>query len=283
MFNGGLVSIRELMEGLNPSERKVAEFILANPQKVVDLSIQRLAELTGVSEASIIRLTRSLNMKGYKELKLRLMGDLTNNLKDEQYQDINIGGSTESLIQAVSSNNKQSIEDTVAVLSPIEVEKAVKALCSARKIAVYGVGASAVIAEDIKQKFTRIGWWCDAYSDYHSQMTSATILTEQDVAFGVSYSGQTEEIFSSLTEAKKQGAQIITLTRFGPSPIADLSDIKLFTSSVEKSIRSGAMASRIAQLNVIDILFVSIASHKHHDVIPLLEKTRLIVKNTKRA
>lgn len=285
MLNGGLVSLQAILEELKPSEQKVAQYILAHPEEVVKLSVQKLAELSGVSEATIIRLARSLNMKGYQELKLRIAGDLnkqvTNNLGS--YQEIMMEGSIESIMQAVSWNNIQSIQDTQSVLSSDEVKRAADALSQARKIDVYGVGASAVIAADIKQKFSRINLWCEAYADFHAQLTSAVNLTEQDVVIGISYSGQTEDIIQSLTEARQQGATIVTLTKFGPSPVAELADIRLFTSSVEKSIRSGAMASRIAQLNVIDILFITMVSRQQEEVIPLLEKTRVAVSRTKRS
>ncbi|WP_289137710.1 MurR/RpiR family transcriptional regulator [uncultured Brevibacillus sp.] len=284
MLNGGLVSLQAILDELKPSERKVAQFILAHPEDVVKLSVQKLAELSGVSEATIIRLARSLNMKGYQELKLRIAGDLTKQTAATgSYQEIMMEGSVESIMQAVSWNNVQSIQDTLSVLSNEEVKKAVNALSGARKIDVYGVGASAVIADDIRQKFSRINLWCEAYSDFHAQLTSAVNLTDKDVVIGISYSGQTEDIIQSLTEARQQGATIITLTKFGPSPVADLAHIRLFTSSVEKSIRSGAMASRIAQLNVIDILFITMVSRKQEEVIPLLEKTRLAVSRTKRS
>jgi len=261
----------------------VAEFILAHPEEVVNLSVQKLAELSNVSEATVVRLARTLNMKGYQELKLRIAGDLNNPQKAGSYQEIMMGGSTESIVRAVSSNNIQSIQDTMSVLSVEEVQRAAEALARARKIDVYGVGASAVIAEDLKQKLTRINYWCEAYSDFHAQLTSAVNLSERDVAVGISYSGQTEEIIQSLTEAKQQGATIVTLTKFGPSPVAELADIRLYTSSVEKSIRSGAMASRIAQLNVIDVLFITLVSSRQDAVIPILEKTRLAVSRTKRS
>ncbi|MBO8163620.1 MAG: MurR/RpiR family transcriptional regulator [Brevibacillus sp.] len=282
MINGGLVSIKAVLDELKPSERRVAEFILAHPEEVVNLSVQKLAELSDVSEATVVRLARSLNMKGYQELKLRIAGDLNKSMETGSYQEIMMGGSTESIIRAVSINNIQSIQDTISVLSVEEVERAAELLASARKIDVYGVGASAVIAADVKQKLTRINLWCEAYSDFHAQLTSAVTLDERDVAFGISYSGQTEDIIQALTEAKQQGAKIITLTKFGSSPVADLADIRLFTSSVEKSIRSGAMASRIAQLNVIDILFITLVSSRQDEVIPILEKTRMAVSRTKR-
>lgn len=284
MLNGGLVSLQAILDELKPSERKVAQFILKQPEDVVKLSVQKLAELSGVSEATIIRLARSLNMKGYQELKLRIAGDLNKHTAGVgSYQEIMMEGSVESIMQAVSWNNVQSIQDTLSVLSSEEVKRAADALSRARKIDVYGVGASAVIADDIKQKLSRINLWCEAYSDFHAQLTSAVNLTEQDVAFGISYSGQTEDIIQSLTEAKQQGATIISLTKFGSSPVADLASIRLFTSSVEKSVRSGAMASRIAQLNVIDILFIAMVSRTQEEVIPLLEKTRLAVSRTKRS
>lgn len=284
MLNGGLVSLQAILDELKPSERKVAQFILKQPEDVVKLSVQKLAELSGVSEATIIRLARSLNMKGYQELKLRIAGDLNKQTAGVgSYQEIMMEGSVESIMQAVSWNNVQSIQDTLSVLSSEEVKRAADAMSRARKIDVYGVGASAVIADDIKQKLSRINLWCEAYSDFHAQLTSAVNLTEQDVAFGISYSGQTEDIIQSLTEAKQQGATIISLTKFGSSPVADLASIRLFTSSVEKSVRSGAMASRIAQLNVIDILFIAMVSRKQEEVIPLLEKTRLAVSRTKRS
>lgn len=275
--------MQAILEDLKPSERKVADFILAHPEEVVKLSVQKLAELSGVSEATIIRLARSLNMKGYQELKLRIAGDLNKQTATGSYKEIMMEGSVESIMQAVSWNNIQSIQDTLSVLSGEEVARAVDALAKARKIDVYGVGASAVIAADIRQKFSRINLWCEAYSDFHAQLTSAVTLSERDVAFGISYSGQTEDIIQSLTEARQQGATIITLTKFGPSPVEELADIRLFTSSVEKSIRSGAMASRIAQLNVIDILFITLVSRQQEEVIPLLEKTRLAVSRTKRS
>jgi DNA-binding MurR/RpiR family transcriptional regulator len=86
----------------------------------------------------------------------------------------------------------------------------------------------------------------------------------------------------SLGIAKQNGAYVISLTRFGSNPVSELADIQLFTSSLEKSIRSGAMASRMAQLNVIDILYVGIAGRHYEESVQSLEKTRQAVKAGKR-
>jgi DNA-binding MurR/RpiR family transcriptional regulator len=107
-------------------------------------------------------------------------------------------------------------------------------------------------------------------------------LLSGDVVFGISYTGQTEDMIRSLGIAKQNGAYVISLTRFGSNPVSELADIQLFTSSLEKSIRSGAMASRMAQLNVIDILYVGIAGRHYEESVQSLEKTRQAVKAGKR-
>ncbi|NHN30274.1 MurR/RpiR family transcriptional regulator [Paenibacillus agricola] len=280
----GLISIRESLETLKPTERKVALYILDHPEMVMNASVQKLAELAEVSEATIVRLARSLHMKGFQELKLRIAADLgkSSNNMGTSYQEIQIDGSIPSLIQSISHNNILSIQDTLAVLSAEDVEKAIECLGNANRVYIFGVGASAVIAQDFKQKLSRINRWCEAASDFDSQVTLAANMTDKDVAFGISYSGQTESIIQALEIAKESGATIVSMTKFGHNPVSEIADICLFTSSMEQSIRSGAMASRIVQLNVIDILYVGIASRSYEASIQALENTRKAVRSSKR-
>ncbi|WP_240420551.1 MurR/RpiR family transcriptional regulator [Paenibacillus periandrae] len=284
MVNQGLISIRESLDTLKPTERKVALYILEHPEMVMNASVQKLAEMAEVSEATIVRLARSLHMKGFQELKLRIAADLakSSNSMGTSYQEIQIDGSIPSLIQSISHNNILSIQDTLAVLSVEDVEKAIESLDRAKRVYIFGVGASAVIAQDFKQKLSRINRWCEMASDFDSQVTLAANMNEHDVAFGISYSGQTESIIQSLEIAKESGATIIAMTKFGHNPVSELADICLFTSSMEQSIRSGAMASRIVQLNVIDILYVGIASRSYEATIQALENTRKAVRGSKR-
>jgi DNA-binding MurR/RpiR family transcriptional regulator len=283
MLKGALVSIEAAMGSLRPMERRVAQYILQHPEKVVRLSVQKLAEYSDVSEATIIRLSRSLHCKGFQELKLRIAGDLSqSSLPAESYQEIRTDGSTRQLIESVSNNNIVSIQDTLTVLSPENVEKAIAKLSGARKIGLFGIGASGVIAEDFRQKLTRINRWCEIGTGFDAQATLAANLLSGDVVFGISYTGQTEDMIRSLAIAKQNGAYVISLTRFGSNPVSELADIQLFTSSLEKSIRSGAMASRMAQLNVIDILYVGIAGRHYEESVQSLEKTRQAVKAGKR-
>ncbi|MBY0123329.1 MurR/RpiR family transcriptional regulator [Bacillus sp. S/N-304-OC-R1] len=278
-----IIFIQESIHTFKPTEKKAAEYILKYPDEVVNQSIQKLAEKAKVSEATIIRLSKSLKCKGFQELKLKIAYELAklenaNNL----YEDIPSDGSMKSFIQSVSQNNIQSIQNTLLVLSEEELEKAVTLISNARLIAVYGLGASAIVAQDFKQKLTRINRWCEAAFDGDTQLTISANLTNQDVAFGISYSGQSKDVYESLKVAKENGASIITLTKSGDNPVSSLADAKLNTTSLERNVRSGATSSRIAQLNVIDILFLGVTKSDQERNIRALERTRKAVKASKK-
>lgn len=131
MITGGLISLQEALPTLKPMEQKAAQYILEHPETVVTLSVQRLAELAEVSEATIVRLSRSLNLKGYQELKLRIAADLAQSLNSnlaESYQEIHMDASSQSLVESISHNNMRSIQDTMSVLNIKELDRAIEVL-----------------------------------------------------------------------------------------------------------------------------------------------------------
>ncbi len=282
-MSSDILFIQESIHTFKPTERKAAEYILRYPNEIVNQSIQKVAEQAKVSEATIIRLSKSLKCKGFQELKLKIAYELAKSENTSSlYEDIPSDNSMKSFIQSVSQNNIQSIQNTLLVLSEEELEKAVALISNARLVAVYGLGASAVIAQDLKQKLTRINRWCEAAFDGDTQLTISANLTKEDVAFGISYSGQSIDVIESLKVAKENGASIITLTKSGDNPASSLADVKLHTTSLERNVRSGATSSRIAQLTVVDILFLGVTKANSDRNIQALERTRKAVKASKK-
>lgn len=255
---------------------------MEHPEEVINYSVQKLAELSNVSEATIVRFSKKMKFKGFQDLKLQIAYDLNNpKTVKSSYQDITADVSTATLIEHVSHNNVKSIQDTLLVLSKSALEESIEMVAQARKIAVFGIGASAIIAHDLKQKLTRIDCWNEIGTDFDTQATISANLTQKDVVIGISNSGQTEDIIKSLTVAKENAAQIISITRYGDNSVSKLADAKLAVSSPENIIRSGAMSSRIAMLNVIDILYTGVARKNYERNIEMLENTRKAVKLSK--
>ncbi|MDQ0340022.1 DNA-binding MurR/RpiR family transcriptional regulator [Caldalkalibacillus uzonensis] len=272
--SGGLVMLKEMLPHLPPSEQKIARYILDHPREAVGFTAAELGERSQTSGAAVIRLCKSLGFKGLQELKLRVAGDLRTE-EVEGYRDIQPGESQQNVIEKMTSNSIQTLKETAQILSPDELERATEAVLAARRIHFFGVGASAIIAQDAQQKFLRINKQATAFPDLHMAATLTANASEQDVVMGISFSGQTKEVLKILQLANKKGAATISLTRYGASPIADEADIRLFTStSKEATFRSGATSSRLAQLHVIDILFMCVAARQYDQAITHLDQTR---------
>jgi DNA-binding MurR/RpiR family transcriptional regulator len=279
-----LIKIRDMKDSLTPVERMVAEYILANLEEIPHLSIKSLAQLSKTSDASVLRFCKTMGYSGYRSFIVSIsasLGSMDEEQKD-QYTDIQPGDDLSIIIANISRNNMKSIEDTLSVINRNEIARAVKVLRTCNRIVFFGIGASGLVCQDAEQKFSRINKVCHTYTDGHSQLTAATLLSKGDVAFFVSNSGDTVEILDTLDIARKSGAQIIALTKYNKSELADKSNIVLSISTPEVTIRSGAMGSRIAMLTVIDILFAGVASAEYQNVKKYLTKTHNILASKHR-
>jgi DNA-binding MurR/RpiR family transcriptional regulator len=141
------------------------------------------------------------------------------------------------------------------------------------------VGASAFVAQDFQQKLHRIGRLAYAWSDLHLALTSAALLDDRDVAFGISHTGNTMDTIEVFAEAGRRGAKTVALTNFPKSPITRVADLVLTTAARETTFRSGAMASRLAQLTVIDCVFVGVAQRTYPQTRAALEATYEAVRS----
>lgn len=273
-----LNAIRERLDDLHTKERELAEFLLNQPEQAVQMTISDLAQQAGSSTATVSRFCRSFHFQNFADFKMRLAAELARQPAQVQYQDIVAGNPLQEIVTAITANHMRSITDTTRLLDLQQLKAAISALHAAKRIDLYGAGTSGTIAQDFFHKLIRIGKAANAYSDPHMQITSAASLTEEDVAIGISYSGETPETIRALRSAKEQGAATISIAKFGNSTLAGIADIRLFTSSAEAGMRRGDMASRMAQLHVVDILFTGLVSEHFDEYVPRLEHSFHMVR-----
>lgn len=261
------------LETLSPQERKLGEYILESPATVIHQGITELANACGISPSTVTRFCKTFHFKGFPDFKMKLASELAHKPAENHYQDIIAGNDLQKIVEAMEANHLASITDTTRLLDMNQLSRAVEALCCAKRIDLYGVATSSIVAQDFYQKLVRIGKNCTAFADSHMQITSASSLSEGDVALAISYSGETPETIDALRCAKDSGAITLSLTQYSSNSLASLADIALFSSSLEEGMRRGDMASRIAQLHVIDILFTGMVSMEFEDFIPKLESS----------
>ena len=271
---GGLVMLTEMLAKLPPSERKIAAYMLENPREAISMTASELGQKSSTSSAAVIRLCKSLDLKGLQELKLRIAGDLQKE-KPQEFRDIEPNESKYSIIEKMTLNSIHTIRETAELLSSDELSKVVEALQNARSIHFFGVGASSIIAMDAQQKFLRINKNATAFSDVHMAATIVANAEENDVVVGISFSGKTFEVAKILELANRRGAKTISLTKYGSSLVSEQADMRLYTSATrEPAFRSGATSSRIAQLHAIDIIFMCLASSQYEETITHIDETR---------
>lgn len=270
-----LVRIRSLLPGLARAEQRVANIVLGDPASIARRSITDVAEAAGTSETTVTRFCKAIGVGGYPELRIALAADTarTTTRERELGSDISPDDDMTQIIEKITFSDAKAVEETGGQLDAEVLERLVDAVAEARRIDVYGVGASAFVALDMQQKLHRIGLTCFAWSDTHSALTSAAVLHPGDVAVAISHTGATSETVEALREASRRGATTAAITNFARSPITEVADHVLTTAARETTYRSGATASRIAQLTVIDCLFIGVAQRHLDETKAALEAT----------
>ncbi len=282
--NGGcLLRIREALHALSPKEMRLANYILAQPEAAVNLPIDRLAADSGVSASTVNRLCKSLHYTGYKEFCRGLYSDLTAPQDASEFEDIHPGDDAALVMKNICLSSIRAIENTIAITDPADLQAAVDAMCAAPRIDFYGMGTSGLVALDACSKFLHCGKITFAYTSPHDQILTALTLGKDDVAVMISYSGETTDILNLARDIKRVGTKLISLTRYGKNPLSELADVRLYSSSTETLLRSGAMSSRIAQLSVIDTLYAAVCSRDFSNVKQHLEMTRKAVQRLRTA
>ena len=270
---GSFVRIQGTYSSLRTAEQRVADFILKHPDDLIYLTVTELAERTNTSESTVVRLCQKIGYKGYQEFKIMLARDLVEPIH-EIYAQIESGDSLATIKNKVFQANAQALRDTMEVLADSELEAAVAALADARRVEIYGVGGSAPLALDAYHKFLKLGIGAVALSDGDMMAMSSSLLQKGDVALGISHTGASRDVTDALSKAQAAGAKTICITHRSTSPITKVADIKLYTAAKQTAFRSDASSSRIAQLTIIDTLYVGIALSDYDRSLKMIEKTR---------
>ncbi|GEL06592.1 MurR/RpiR family transcriptional regulator [Salisediminibacterium halotolerans] len=266
--------IRSSYDTFREKEKLVADYILQHPDVIVHSTISQVAEELQVAEATVFRFCKRLGFKGYQAMKIALASEVVQGIQNI-HETIQEGDDVKMVAEKVFQSNTRTLEETFNVLDKEMFTKAVEMMSHARRIEFYGNGGSGVIALDAHHKFMRTGIPTIAYSDSHFQMMSASQLTENDTAVLISHSGSNRDMLQVADVANERGANTIGITNLGKSPLSERVDVSLFTVSEETDYRSEALASRLAQLTLIDALFVNVSivhKEKMEDVLINLRK-----------
>jgi RpiR family carbohydrate utilization transcriptional regulator len=275
-----LGKIRSYYGKLSEKEKKIATYILDHPGKIIHSTINEVAEDLRLADATVFRFCKRIGFKGYQAMKIALASEIMTPIQ-QIHEEISEQDDEKTVADKIFQSNIRTLENTLQILDGDAFRKAVQLILNANRLELYGTGGSTAIAMDACHKFLRSGIQAFVFSDSHFQLIAASQLTEKDVALVISHSGANKDTLRILQAARESGAKTIGITSYPKSPIGQGVDVALFTSSEETEYRSEALASRIAQLSLIDALFVNIMMHNKANAAISLEKVRRAISQTR--
>ena len=237
---------------LTATERKVADFVLAQHAQVQFMSITQLADECGTAEATISRFCRSLKLKGFNAFKIELA---RHSVPKASRQLEPSADTPEGRCQEIGRLATDAVKQTIELMNPQLVQQAVELIEQAPRVMCIGSGGSMVLANECAHTFSTVTGKFYSVSDSHMQMSATATLEKGSIILLFSYSGATTNGIQVLELAKQRGIKTILVTRFHKSPAAKLADIVLRCGSNEGPFQFGSVAAKIAQLVVVDILF----------------------------
>lgn len=269
---------------LRKSEKKVADYVLANEVVCGKISLEKLAERSGVSQPTVVRFVKALGYEGFKEFRYQIIEDIANRKKTQRDAGAMHGYPIRAeenlkLIPAkVVASSVKIMENMLKSISGENFEQTIHMLAGARKIVICGVENSAAAARDLMIKLLYLGYDCRYDEDSYIQHILAASLNESDVMIGISYSGQSKDTVDIMKAAKKTGAHTICITNFRDSKICKWAD-EILCSSQEQWMYGESIFSRSSQMVINDMIYTGLLSADYEKRTKQLDDNTKIISN----
>ena len=273
--------IKSMKSNLTKAEKRIAEVILEDPDKIVYISTAELSKLSNVGEASIVRFCKKLGFLGFQNFKMELAKELSvtkNKSKELLSIAISNGEVAGSIAEKYRSSINKALEETIKLNEFNLIKECVDALKKSNKIFIFGVGNSGVTAMDAKFKFMRIGLDVDAMDNNHLMIMKASLLKKGDMAIGISNSGNTNDTVYTMKIAKESGATTLSITHSLNSKIVGYSDFCLINGSTDDELCQDSIETKTSQLLLIELLYSLLIKSSGEKVKINKEKTLRAIK-----
>ena len=242
------------------SERKIGTYIIQHTAKVVDMTVGELAQACGVSDASVSRFCKKIDMKGFHHLKITLAKEISERGKEEEVSNrISVNDIGQSL-KNILANKVTEITQTVSMMDTKQLHEILDKLNTAKTVQFFAVGNTIPVAIDGAFKLNQIGIPAVSGTIWETQIGYTYNMMADDVVIAISNSGESTAVLRALEAARSAGATTISITNSEKSSAAQLSDYHITTATREKLFLDGYCFSRVSATTVIEILYLFLTS-----------------------
>ncbi len=243
------------------SERKIGTYIIQHTAEVVDMTVGELAQACGVSDASVSRFCKKINMKGFHHLKITLAKEISEKgIEEEEVSNHISVNDIEQSLKNILANKVTEITQTVSMMDAKQLSEILNKLSIARTVQFFAVGNTIPVAIDGAFKLNQIGIPAVSGTIWETQIGYTYNMTAEDVVIAISNSGESTAVLRALEAAKSAGATTLSITNSEKSSAAQLSDYHITTATREKLFLDGYCFSRVSATTVIEILYLFLTS-----------------------
>lgn len=243
------------------SERKIGTYIIQHTAEVVDMTVGELAQACGVSDASVSRFCKKINMKGFHHLKITLAKEISEKgIEEEEVSNHISVNDIEQSLKNILANKVTEITQTVSMMDAKQLSEILNKLNMARTVQFFAVGNTIPVAIDGAFKLNQIGIPAVSGTIWETQIGYTYNMTAEDVVIAISNSGESTAVLRALEAAKSVGATTLSITNSEKSSAAQLSDYHITTATREKLFLDGYCFSRVSATTVIEILYLFLTS-----------------------
>lgn len=270
-----LSQISRRYDNMTQVEKRIADFMLGNPTKVINMPVKEIANSSNTSDAAIVRFSKRLGLKGIKELKVELAKELHTLESEEVSREINLElDSHEAIFDKVFRNSIQTLHNTERIVSKENLKLAAEQIVQTENPLIFGIGESAHVGSELEHKLHRANINAYFTTDRQLCLTKLSHLGEGDVLIVVTLSGKSKAVVEVIKMAKQQDVTVIILAHHHSTMAKRYADVAIEITEQESDIRFMNITSRISQIVVCDILFLYVCKLRGIDALTHIEKTR---------
>lgn len=251
-----LEAIRQMESGFSSTEKSIARYILNDPSHVINLSIHEMAHEIGVSASSITRFCRTVGFDSLRELRMSVVRSVDEKAADDIRDAVSWLDDSDQLASNYLVRVNDVFQQTLQLNSMETLRKVAHLICDSDAVYLFGIGASALAAENLLGKLTKLHMRCIYNSDADMAAQMASSASPKDVAIAFSYSGTSRDVLRAAKSAKASGCPLITVSRKSSTPLARVSDTALYVPAVEQVTRVTTLFTNYSQSLLVDVLFL---------------------------
>lgn len=253
------LEIRNKYHKMSATQKVIADFVLKYQDDFIEMTSVEIAEKTNVSSASVVRFVRFLGYDGLESFKRELAVASRSEI-DGIDPIISPKDSIDDISKKVNSIIVHGVQELFEDIDLNELEVSISKVKSAKKIFIFGIGASSLPAYDLYHKLNRINK--TTYFDFDNHMTMEFLhyATEEDVVILFSYSGASKEVVYPAEYSKEKGTTTIAVTHDPQSDLGRMCDHLLKVPNTEGVVRVGALTSKINSMVIADLLYLGLIS-----------------------